>query len=1851
MSENVRGLLEDCRLQAQRRRPCFPTCAAVDIHPCSQESEEGPADSRVCYRTGILTGTETRGSRGPDPPQRCVWRVTGVTVHTWGPSCSQLSLASPVPIPPQDASTLPRCFLPGRKLRPGTMSLYRDQPLHCATELLEVEGGPSSFSSHPPPLQNTLVQQPPLSHLSAFQLPNGHIPVELPAPSRVSVPKMGVRARIAEWPPRREQSQESLLENGQNGQLQPPLTRGVTTRLPRRRSKDMEFRDGLGGSSSSTFRAFAPLRQRSSSEVTLSEQDEAEAEARAGLFREYGSTSSIDVQGIPEQSFFDMLSQFHQERPDQRSAAPAHLGELLRVEGTPEAASSQASTTPQPLAPTPRPDDGTLGRGENRVRKKSGGTESSLGTSSLFRKLRSSSRGEVEAGRGEIEDSRLVEPGKPWLCPKSFAHYDMQSILFDLHAAATQRAFVAQRRNTATGASAASTVSLAVARAMALGGIEPGFSSTEDLRCREQNSMLGLDSGDGIDGGQLLLSCPQFVNETGGYFERNVSFLRSSGSHSDGSSCVEPSLSMRCSNASVSVLEVPMEQQITRLERLKHYSIELVDQGARYYRDYFHGREHSNYFGTDEKLGPVAVSIRREKLDDTKDFKDQYQYRIILRTCELVTLRGSIPEDAVPSTARHGTVRGLPLKEVLEYVAPELNVSCLRLALSTPKVTEQLLKLDEQGLSQKHKVGILLCRAGQSTEEEMYNNEEATPAFQAFLDLLGEQVCLRGFTKYAAQLDTKTDSTGTHSLYTTYQDYEIMFHVSTMLPYMPNNPQQLLRKRHIGNDIVTIIFQEPGALPFTPQNIRSHFQHVFVIVRVHNPCSDNVCYSVAVTRMKDVPPFGPPILIGVTFRDPEMFRDFLLAKVINAENAAHKSEKFHTMATRTRQEYLRDLAENCVSNTPLDSAGKLNNLISLASKKRERARAREGAELGAAGAIFWRVWAQDFSGGGAELACMLGISSEYILLVDCATKEVVFNCFCADIIGWTPDRVALKIFYGRGDHIAFRVPESRAQDIREVVQRLKMLTVGCETVDMTLRRNGLGQLGFHVRLDGTVAEVEEYGFAWQAGLRQGSRLVEICKVAAVTLSHEQMIDLLRTSVTVKVVIIPPYDEGGPRRGCTEEYEMKTIETKPEPEPIAAGYRPSHRAPAWRWDSPPSALSAPPPQRWTPMGPPQSISRTHKALAPIPYREPQHMPNKRPVSFPENHYNLTPTGGDRVIPYRNPSASFSTPGSGLSTAGLVGPGLGGPFVRYKPSPDRYGTPQRPLMGYESHLNLEMTSSGESSSGFTSQESTMERVKNEPLWHVPASSRGVPVGGGGTHKRPNRQDPQGKDSPNRHSKGEAQYSSHSSSNTLSSNASSSHSDERWFEGGGGGGASGLNDPTEPDLDPLGKGGSSDSGIDASTLYTPTPNPKPAKPSRTHPGTPPKPLHNSATYSGLQELTGRSGDARRRESSPALTAPPGQSKSYRTRTFPPPGASADAFKPRACYTPQGYKTPSAEQLRPVRATTVTPTLSVPQGSGSGSKSLHGKNKHGTWQHREDTSVTTSTGTNTSTASSSDNSSCKQVDNNSKNVFGQPRLRASLRDLRSPRRAHKSTIEDDLKKLIIMDNPGEAAHRDASPRRTLQRTFSDESLCSGRRDASFATTPLFDAPATPSDLLFTCTLPTRRHAHSSSHTSMMSSKKELSLTEVRDKVPPLRRIDPGLMPLPDTACGLEWSSLVNAAKAYEVQRAVSLFSLSDLQMGGPELRLAPSPVQFHTPQTPRTTPTFSDEIASDLSGRLYHLEVMLKQLNSDLEKEKQDKVALLAEMANLRENNQRLQEESLSASEQLRKFSEMLSAQGERK
>lgn len=50
---------------------------------------------------------------------------------------------------------------------------------------------------------------------------------------------------------------------------------------------------------------------------------------------------------------------------------------------------------------------------------------------------------------------------------------------------------------------------------------------------------------------------------------------------------------------------------------------------------------------------------------------------------------------------------------------------------------------------------------------------------------------LHGFKGFLGGLDSDKDLTGELSVYTKFQDLEIMFHVSTLLPFTPNDSQQV----------------------------------------------------------------------------------------------------------------------------------------------------------------------------------------------------------------------------------------------------------------------------------------------------------------------------------------------------------------------------------------------------------------------------------------------------------------------------------------------------------------------------------------------------------------------------------------------------------------------------------------------------------------------------------------------------------------------------------------------------------------------------------------------------------------------------------------------------------------------------------------------------------------------------------------------------------------------------------------------------------------------------------------------------------------------------------------------------
>lgn len=854
-----------------------------------------------------------------------------------------------------------------------------------------------------------------------------------------------------------------------------------------------------------------------------------------GLRREYGSHGSIDAlastppkhsRGTSE-SFFAMLQDY---RPavlgvigtDQRSPGPVEYMKGKVVEQTSvksttithttnTTASSTTTHTQQNFINESLSED-SIDRGSPKLRSKLQRLWGPKQTRSM------SIAHPTTVPNGITEDcivaSTLSADMEERQKRRAFAHYDCQSLAANLGYAAKLRGLLlARRRNTTTGASAASMLN--------------ARSSTPDSAPDNEN-----DYGDGQNN-ELLDSCPFFRNEIGGEEEREVSLTRFGNNLNHKNAIHRPTLAY-----GVSILESEPNESLWKdntcpFQRTQR-PIESVDVGARYYRKYFIGQEHQNWFGMDEQLGPVAISIRREKLPETAQQQSEREIsakdaphliRMIVRTSELLTLRGSVVEDSIPNT--RGIGKPATTKDIMEYVAPDVQLTSLRLGVNTPQCEQQLLKLDEQGLTNKYKVGILYCRAGQSTEEDMYNNEEAGPAFSEFLQAIGKTVCLKGFDHYKAGLDNKTDSTGTHSLYASYQDCEIMFHVSTMLPFTPNNRQQLLRKRHIGNDIVTIVFQEPGSLPFTPKNIRSQFQHVFVVVRAINPCTDHTQYKVSVSRSKEVPVFGPPIRGNGVYSKGKTFADFLLAKIINAENAAHRSEKFATMATRTRQEYLKDLATNYITTNMIESGSKFS--IFSGGKKKDRQRPKFSGSSMQRGAFCWQVILHD---GGQFVDAFLGISNDTFVLMEECSRQIVFVTPCRSILGWSTNGFCIRIYHHQSECVTLSLRESAERDEQlEVIERLRAVTPGCGAIELNLRRNQLGQLGFHVQPDGVVTQVEQQGQAWSAGLRQGHRLVEICKVAVATLSHDEMVDLLKTSTQVTVTVIESHKDHSPRRGC------------------------------------------------------------------------------------------------------------------------------------------------------------------------------------------------------------------------------------------------------------------------------------------------------------------------------------------------------------------------------------------------------------------------------------------------------------------------------------------------------------------------------------------------------------------------------------------------------------------------------------------------------------------------------------------------------------------------------------------------
>ncbi|XP_050506896.1 GTPase-activating Rap/Ran-GAP domain-like protein 3 [Diabrotica virgifera virgifera] len=324
--------------------------------------------------------------------------------------------------------------------------------------------------------------------------------------------------------------------------------------------------------------------------------------------------------------------------------------------------------------------------------------------------------------------------------------------------------------------------------------------------------------------------------------------------------------------------------------------LENPEYQTRWYFKYFLGKLHQNYVGLDNDKSPFFLSIVLNEDTNT-----------CVPLCRAILFKKTGTQKISLPISQN---KVLTVKQILSNFPNMDKVEKGPKEIFSPDIQKDLLLLEEQEGSVNFKFGVIYMKQGQTSDDEILSNEYGSYRFEQFLSLLGDKIKLRGWDKYRGGLDIKGDMTGKFSVYTIYEGHEIMFHCSTLLPYSRDNKQQVERKRHIGNDIVNIVFidaenesAETAHSQFNPTCIKSQFTHIFAIVTMDN---DNQ-YRLSVFSDESVPLFGPSLPCPPVFNDPYLFREFLLVKLINGEKATFETPTFARKRQRTLDMLIKDL--------------------------------------------------------------------------------------------------------------------------------------------------------------------------------------------------------------------------------------------------------------------------------------------------------------------------------------------------------------------------------------------------------------------------------------------------------------------------------------------------------------------------------------------------------------------------------------------------------------------------------------------------------------------------------------------------------------------------------------------------------------------------------------------------------------------------------------------------------------------------------------------------------------------------------------------------------------------------------
>ncbi|KXN72831.1 hypothetical protein CONCODRAFT_36456, partial [Conidiobolus coronatus NRRL 28638] len=120
--------------------------------------------------------------------------------------------------------------------------------------------------------------------------------------------------------------------------------------------------------------------------------------------------------------------------------------------------------------------------------------------------------------------------------------------------------------------------------------------------------------------------------------------------------------------------------------------------------------------------------------------------------------------------------------------------------------------LDRMPTVDFHKIGVVYAGPGQTHEKDILANSIGSSNYQKILHSLGNLVRLKQLKgTYTGGLDTEMDLDGKYAYSWSDGLTQLIFHAATLMPTrLKYDPQCNAKKRHIGNDYVSIVYNDSG---------------------------------------------------------------------------------------------------------------------------------------------------------------------------------------------------------------------------------------------------------------------------------------------------------------------------------------------------------------------------------------------------------------------------------------------------------------------------------------------------------------------------------------------------------------------------------------------------------------------------------------------------------------------------------------------------------------------------------------------------------------------------------------------------------------------------------------------------------------------------------------------------------------------------------------------------------------------------------------------------------------------------------------------------------------------------------